>query len=101
MKRKLLSLLSLAAVSLAFGQYTTQNTNMPLQSAGVRDISITNASTAWITFYDGSEGGQTYPRYVGLTTNGGTTWTTKLASALPASALISDIHGNSTNWFGW
>lgn len=101
MKRKLLSLAAVVVASLSFAQevYTTQNANIPMQSAGVRDFSVVDTNTAWVTFYDGS-GGSTYPRYVGVTTNGGSTWNTRLASSLASSALISDVHGlNGTSAF--
>ena len=99
MKKRLLSLITLITVSNSFGQaYTTQNANIPMQSAGVRDFSTIDANNVWVTFYDGSAA-QTYPRYVGVTTNGGSTWTTRLAR-VPSSALISDIHGiNGTTAF--
>lgn len=94
MKRKLLSLAAVVVATLSFAQevYTTQNANIPMQSAGVRDFSVVDTNTAWVTFYDGSGGG-TYPRYVGVTTNGGSTWNTRLASSLASSALISDVQG--------
>lgn len=97
MKKKILSLVALVAMTLSFGQsWTQQNSGIPLADGGVRDFSIVDANTAWITFYDGS-GNQTYPKYVANTTNGGTTWTAKLVSSLPSSALISDIHAFDNN----
>ncbi len=97
MKRKLLSLFALVVVSSSFAQeaFTTQNANIPMQYAGVRDFSVVDTNNAWVTFYDGS-GNQTYPRYIGVTTNGGSTWTSRLAG-VPTSALISDIHGVDGN----
>ena len=91
MRKKLLSLLSIAAVAVSFGQtYTTQNSGIPSQSFGAREYSIVDPNTAWITYFDGS-GGQTYPKYVGVTTNGGTNWKANLVSNLPTNALISDV----------
>ena len=61
MRKKLLSLLSIAAVAVSFGQtYTTQNSGIPLQSFGAREYSIVDPNTAWITYFDGA-GTQTYP----------------------------------------
>ncbi|MBF0596147.1 hypothetical protein [Faecalibacter rhinopitheci] len=61
MKKKILSLVALVAMTLSFGQsWTQQNSGIPLADGGVRDFSIVDANTAWITFYDGS-GNQTYP----------------------------------------
>ncbi|MBY0066684.1 YCF48-related protein [Empedobacter falsenii] len=91
MRKKLLSLLSIAAVAISFGQtYTTQNSGIPVQSFGAREYSIVDPNTAWITYFDGA-GTQTYPKYVGVTTNGGSTWKANLVSNLPSNALISDV----------
>jgi len=93
MKKKLLSLFAVVTMATSFGQvYQTQNAGIPMASAGVRDFSIVDAQTSWVTFYDGSGGG-TYPRYVGVTSNGGSNWSTNLVSALPTTALISDVQG--------
>lgn len=96
MKKKLLSLFAVITMATTFGQevYTTQNAGIALASAGVRDFSIVDAQTSWVYFYDGS-GANTYPRYVGVTTNGGGAWNTRLVSAIPSTALISDIYGVS------
>lgn len=91
MRKKLLSLLSIATMAITFGQsYTTQNSGIPKQSFGAREYSIVDQNTAWITYFDGS-GSQTYPKYVGVTTNGGTNWKANLVSNLPSNALISDV----------
>ncbi len=92
MKKKLLSLVALVTMATSFAQFTTQNANIPLQSAGVRDFHVVSTDVAWVHFYDGS-GNQTYPRYVGVTTNGGNNWTTRLVSNIPASGMVSDIYG--------
>ncbi|MBS7332176.1 MAG: hypothetical protein KIG88_01095 [Weeksellaceae bacterium] len=91
MNKKLLSLLTVAFASFAFGQYETQNINVPLQYAAPQVISIVDANTLWSTVRDGSGNG-TYPRFATVTTNGGQTWASKAISA-PSNALISDIHG--------
>ncbi|WP_276680236.1 T9SS type A sorting domain-containing protein [Empedobacter brevis] len=91
MKIKLLSLLSIAISAISYGQtYTTQNSGIPVQSFGAREYSIVDPTTAWITYFDGA-GTQTYPKYVGVTTNGGTNWKANLVSNLPSNALISDV----------
>lgn len=101
MKKHLLSLVTLVTMASTYAQttYQTQNANIPLLSAGIREFSIVNENIAWTYFYDGS-GSTTYPRYVALTTNGGTNWTSKLISNLPASTMISDLHAvNATTAF--
>ena len=92
MKKKLLTLLSLAIVSISFGQsWTTQNSKVPVSGAGLSRISIKDANTAWTSYYKASGSGSQNLKYVGITSNGGTTWTSKLISNLPSNALISDI----------
>ena len=93
MKKQLLTLLSLAIVSISFGQsWTTQNSKVPVSGAGLSRISIKDANIAWASFYNGNPGAPSqYLKYVSVTANGGTTWTSKLVSNLPTNALISDI----------
>ena len=96
MKKKLLSLVALVTMATSFAQYTTQNAGIPVQSAGVRDFHVINTDVAWVHFYDGSAN-QTYPRYVGVTSNGGDNWTTRLVSNIPTSGMISDLYGFDAN----
>src|SRR5690606_12737774 len=56
---------------------------------GVREISIVDANTAWISSYDGTGGG-TYPHDLAVTTDGGATWNAVTAD-VASNALISDI----------
>ena len=93
MKKQLLTLLSVAIVSISFGQsWTTQNSKVPVSGAGLSRISIKDANIAWASFYNGNPGAPSqYLKYVSVTANGGTTWTSNLVSNLPANALISDI----------
>lgn len=98
MNKKLLSLLAVAFASLAFGQYETQNLNVPLQYAAPQVISPVDANTVWTTVRDGS-GNSTYPRFAVVTSDGGANWASKPIPAL-TNALISDIHGlNAQNAF--
>lgn len=95
MKKKLLSLLSIAAMSIAFGQWTPQNTGVQSQVI-IQNIAVKDAKTVWTTFGDAS-GQSVYPRYVAVTGDGGTTWKNKIATGVPSTALISDIYGKDAN----
>lgn len=92
MKKNLLTLLSLTIASIAFGQnWTIQNVKVPVSGAGLSRISIKDSNTAWTSYYNGTPGASTqYLKYVGVTTNGGNTWSSNLVN-LPNNALISDI----------
>ncbi len=60
-------------ISPASAQWVTQNTNFPATSTGVGQIEVVNASTVWITGFDGSGGGEIYNDF-SRTVNGGATW---------------------------
>lgn len=102
MKKVLLSLSLLSFSVGAFAQYswTAQGTKFAT-SYGVKEISIADPNTVWITAYDGSGGG-TYPKVFSKTTDGGATWTASSipTSTIPAPALVSDIFAldGNTAW---
>lgn len=75
--------------------WVDQATNLPVNS-GVKEISIVDANTVWVSAYDGSGGGA-YPKDITKTVDGGATWTAMNISAIPGTALISDIAGVSAD----
>lgn len=94
--RKNYLFLTMALSGLMFGNaqnlWLPQGTNLS-NSRGVQEISIVNATTAWISSYDGTGGGA-YPKDVAKTTDGNS-WTAMTISNIPSGALISDIAGVS------
>lgn len=98
MKKLLLTGFALVSMVTVAQSWTPQGTNFPT-SSGVDELDIVDATTAWTFAYDGSGAG-TYPKIVSLTTNGGTTWTSKTITGPGANALISDISALSatTAW---
>lgn len=82
----------------AKAQFVAQNTNFPNASTGVSEIEAVNLTTVWATAFDGSGNGADYTN-VSITTNGGTTWTSR---TVPASSGMSfaDFHAVSgtTAW---
>lgn len=99
--RKNYLFLSLALSGFIFGTAQTDPSWVPQatnwnEAWGVKEISIVNPTTAWISSYDGSGAG-TYPKDVAKTTNGGATWTALSISGAPSGALISDIAGIDGN----
>ncbi len=95
MKKLLLSSVVLLSVAVTAQSWTPQATKFAA-NFGVDEISIVDANTVWTFAYDGSGGG-TYPKVVGRTTNGGTTWTATTVAGPGANALVSDIHGLDAN----
>lgn len=95
MKKLLLSSFVLLSAAVVAQSWVDQATGFPT-SFGVDEISIVDANTVWITAYDGTGAG-TYPKIVGKTTNGGTTWTAYTVSGPGTNALLSDIHGIDAN----
>lgn len=95
---KKLLLTGFALVSLAAqaqNSWVPQATNFP-NSFGIDEINIIDANTAWTFAYDGSGGG-TYPKLLGRTVNGGTTWTSTTISGPGANALVSDLAAVDAN----
>ncbi len=99
MKKVLLSLSLITLSVSAFAQYswTPQGTKLAT-SYGVKEISIPNATTAWITAYDGSGATPTaYPKVFSKTTDGGATWTAGTITGPVAAALVGDISALDAN----
>ncbi len=88
MKKVLLTGFALLAITAQAQSWTAQGTKLPA-STGVDELVIVDATTAWITGYDGSGGG-TYPKIGSRTTNG-TSWTAFNITGPGSNALISDI----------
>lgn len=95
----------LSFVAVLFGLMMTnaqgwipQGTNFP-DSWGVKEISIVDENTVWISSYDGTGGG-TYPHDIAVTNDGGDFWEAVNITNLPGSSLISDIAG-VTSFIGY
>lgn len=96
MKKFLLTGFALVALmAQAQVSWTPQATKYPA-NYGIKEIVIVDANTVWTFPYDGSGGG-TYPKMVGKTINGGTTWTATNVTGLGGNALISDLAAVDAN----
>lgn len=94
--KKYYSLLAFAIIGMTAANaqaWIPQGTNFP-QNAGVKEISIVDENTVWITSYDGSGAGL-YPHDIAVTNDGGDFWDAVNISNLSGSSLISDIAGVS------
>lgn len=89
-----LSLLTLSISAFAQNSWTPQGTKLAT-SFGPREISIVNASTVWVTAYDGSGAG-TYPKTFSKTIDG-TNWTAGTITGPVAAALVGDISALDAN----
>jgi len=89
MKKIYFMALALAGLSFSNAQFWVDQATNWTTSWGVREISIADASTAWISSYDGT-GAQTYPHDLAVTTDGGATWNA-VNAGVATNALISDI----------
>jgi len=103
MKKTVLTFFAVAALgvqAMAQGSafWTPQASGFATPSRGIRDIDITNATTAWAVTYDGS-GAQASTQDFTRTINGGTTWVpgTITAAAGWEFANISAVDAN-TAW---
>ncbi len=85
MKKQLLFialLLAGASTQAQVGSWVTQATGFTPVSSGVRNVSVVDANTVWISSYDGS-GGLASRQDFSMTMDGGTTW---MAGTIPAPA---------------
>jgi hypothetical protein len=101
MKKQLLFialLLTGVASRAQIGSWVTQATGFSTTSTGVRNVSVVDSNTVWISSYDGS-GGAANRQDFSMTTDGGATW---MAGTTPAPATHdwSMIFGlnDSTAW---
>ncbi len=98
MKKQLLFIAILLASASAFAQtgaWISQATGFTPVSSGVRNVSVVDVNTVWISSYDGS-GGAANRQDFSMTTDGGVTWNAGSTPA-PVSYDWSMIDGlNST-----
>jgi PKD repeat protein len=94
MKRTLLSVLAILAISLvAVAQnWIVQSTGFATQFRGINHVCVVDANTVWVTAYDGSGSGNPCQDY-SRTVNGGTLWTPGTIPGITALdlAMVSAI----------
>ena len=80
-----------------YSQWNVQTNKALAAQRSVRNISIANATTAWISFSDGS--GTSNPpkslREFSKTTDGGATWTSRTITSLASGLELNQISGVS------
>jgi hypothetical protein len=80
MKKSLLILFFLTALSANAQFWTEKSTGFTTATRGLGSISIVDANTVWAIATDGSGGGSTTVKEVTRSTNGGNTWTASVLS---------------------
>ena len=111
MKKTLLTLFCAASTVIGIAQPSpspqwtiTQNSNLPIPSAGIRYMDAVNQNVVWAVAYDGSAPGLNY-NFFTRTINGGTSWnsgTIVQSSVTPAIGdtsyyIMASIFGKSAN----
>jgi hypothetical protein len=102
MKKQLLLLIAAfsftAITAFAQGTWVSQSTGFPATSTGVRNVSIVDANTVWISTYDGAGTALNYQDF-SATIDGGATWIPGVVPA-PANYAWSQIFGldSQTAW---
>jgi photosystem II stability/assembly factor-like uncharacterized protein len=103
MKKNLLFLaLFITSAVCVNAQWVTENTAFVKPSRGIRNISIVNANTVWVSTYNGAgSGGPSHD--FSRTINGGTTWIAYSIKTIPAIAAVNNISnicavGQDTAW---
>jgi len=96
MKKSLLTILSLVTLVTAVAQQTpspqwtiTQNAAFPIPSAGVKFLDAVDASTVWLTGYDGANASQNL-NWWSKTTDGGTTYTSGVIWQSTVTPAVGD-----------
>ncbi len=82
------------------GVWTTQATGFSSASTGIRNISVVDTNTVWVSVYDGAPGSAGLPRQdYSRTVNGGVNW---VADTVPTSAIwdwaMIEALDDSTAW---